>query len=332
MNYKDIDILIPDSISTYGRKIEDIIDSEGNIRFNRIYLGDCLEILQKLPDECVQLIVTSPPYNIGRGKEKRVKFEKYMVFQEKVIKECYRVLRKTGSIFWEAGSYTEKGAIYPLDIKYFSIFENLKMVPRNRIIWTKTHGVHSKKKFSCRHEAMLWFTKTDNYLFNLDPIRIPQLWPNKKAYSGPNKGKRSAHPKGKNPGDVWDFEQVKWNHPEQTLHPAQFPEKLVERVIKATTTEEPPYDVVLDHYMGSGTTALVAKQLKRRFLGAEIVEKYWKVAMLRLAGVPDKNGNFVNLKQYRKYGSSRPNYGYHMRPKMPVYPEKQRGLDDILEK
>ena len=331
MDYRDITIPLPDSIATYGRKLEDIIDSEGNIHYNRIYLGDCLELLRKLPDESVQLVVTSPPYNIGRGLDNRVKLEDYLAFNKKVITQCSRVLRNTGSIFWEVGSYTRNGAIYPLDIKFFSIFEELRMIPRNRIVWTKSHGVHSRRKFSCRHEAMLWFTKTDNYLFNLDPIRVPQLWPKKKSYAGPNKGKVSSHPKGKNPGDIWDFEQVKWNHPEQTIHTSQFPEKLVERVMLATTTKEPPTNVVFDPYMGSGTTALVAQTLERRFLGAEIVEKYWKVSLLRLAGVPDKNRNFVNLKQWRTFGASNPRYGYHMRPQMPFVDKRQQLLEDILK-
>ena len=244
MENKDIDVPLPDSINPLGRKLSEIVNSDSNISYNRIFLGDCIELLRSLPDECVQLVITSPFYNLGSGRGRRRKFSEYMELQEKIIRECHRILNPTGSIFWQVGSFTVHGEVYPLDIKFFPIFEKLEMIPRNRIIWTKTHGVHSKYKFSCRHEAILWFTKTRNHFFNVDPVRIPQKWPNKKAYSGPNKGKLSVNPLGKNPGDVWDFEQVKWNHPEQTIHPAQFPEKLVERVIKSTTASEPPYNVV----------------------------------------------------------------------------------------
>jgi len=274
------------------------------MKLDYIFNGDTLEFLNTLPDDCVDLVVSSPPYNIGRGKEKRTKLQDYLDFQEKVLTECHRVLKETGSIFWEVGSYTEKGNHYPLDIVSFPIFTKLGMFPKNRIIWPRAHGLQATKRFTDRHEAILWFTKSDeNYKFFLDNVRVPQLYPNKKEWEGPNKGKLTCNPNGKNPGDVWLFENVKHNHQEQSIHPAQFPETLVKRIVLATTKRE---DVVMDPYMGSGTVARVAKDLDRHFLGAEIDKEYWSVAMRRISGKPDEKGSFVNLKQLRKYFEKHP--------------------------
>ena len=266
-------------------------------QMDEIHLGDCLQYLKSIPSDSVHLVLSSPPYNIGRGKETRKNLDDYMKSQSDVLRECFRVLNSTGSLFWQVGSYTRSGSHYPLDILYFPLLENLGMIPRNRIIWPRAHGVHARKRFSCRHESILWFTKTDDYKFFLDPIRIPQLYPNKKAWKGPKKGKITSNPLGKNPGDVWLFENVKHNHEEQTIHPAQFPELLVERIVLATTE---PKDIVLDPYMGVGTTALVVKRLGRHFLGVEVEREYWDVARRRLSGEPEDN-SFVNLKQLREF-------------------------------
>ncbi len=265
---------------------------------NKIVNLNCLDVLKEMPDNCVDLIVTSPPYNIGKEYEKRKALYLYLEFQKKVITDCYRVLKNTGSIFWQVGSYVDRGAHYPLDVKLFPVFEELNMIPRNRIIWLRTHGLHAKKRFSCRHESILWFTKSDKYKFNLDPIRIPQKYPTKKAWTGNNKGKLTCNPLGKNPGDVWAFRNVKHNHEEQTIHPCQFPEDMIERIILATTQKD---DIVFDPYMGVGTVALVAKNLGRNFSGAELNEEYFEVALQRLSGEPDSNGNFPNLKCLRNY-------------------------------
>jgi adenine-specific DNA-methyltransferase len=207
-------------------------------------------------------------------------------------------LKDTASIFWQVGAYTDDGTHYPLDVLYFPILDKLGMTPRNRIIWPRAHGLHATNRFSGRHEAILWFTRGDKYKFFLDEVRVPQSYPQKKAWRGPRKGTVTSHPEGKNPGDVWLFENVKHNHEEQTIHPAQFPESLIERIVLAVTEKG---DVVLDPYMGSGTVAVVAKRLGRHFLGAEIDREYWTVAKRRLSGEPDKQGRFVNLKQLREY-------------------------------
>jgi len=263
-----------------------------------IFLGDCRELLKELPNNSVDLVISSPPYNIGKSYEKKRALDVYLAEQAEVLRSCCRVLKPTGSIFWQIGSYVDTGVHIPLDIKVFPILESLGMVPRNRIIWLRTHGLHAKNRFSCRHETLLWFTKGEQYKYFLDPIRVPQKYPDKTSWRGRNKGDFTSHPLGKNPGDVWAFRNVKHNHEEETIHPCQFPEDLVERVVLASSG---PGDVVLDPYMGAGTVAVVAHELHRHFVGAEIDPEYHAVALHRLSGNPDSKANFPNLKTLRQY-------------------------------
>ncbi len=265
---------------------------------DRIHLGDCRELLSALPDASVDLVVSSPPYNLGKEYEARVELNRYLRGQEEVLAECVRVLRPTGSLFWQVGAFSDGGALIPLDIKFFPILESLGLIPRNRIVWARQHGLHATRKFSARHETILWFTRSDRYKFFLDAIRVPQKYQNKKAYRGDRAGELSSHPLGKNPGDIWVFRNVKHNHEEQTIHPAQFPEDLVARCLLATTEIG---DTVLDPYMGVGTVAVVARDHGRHYLGAEIDAAYHGVAVRRLSGMPDEHGVFPNLKTLREF-------------------------------
>ncbi len=254
-------------------------------KFNRneqvvVYHGDCLDFLSKIPDKSVQLIVTSPPYNIGKEYEKRTKIETYVKQQEKVIKECVRILSDTGSICWQVGNYVERGYIIPLDTILYPIFQKFDMVMRNRIIWHFEHGLHCTKRFSGRYETIIWFTKkTKDYFFNLDPVRVPQKYPQKKYFKGPKKGQYSCNPLGKNPGDVWDIPNVKCNHVEKTEHPCQFPVELIERLVLSMTNEG---EWVLDPFLGTGTSIIAAIRHNRRGAGAEIEEKYIHIAIERI--------------------------------------------------
>ena len=268
------------------------------LELDNLYLGDCKNMLANLPDESVDLIVSSPPYNIGKEYENRSPLDEYLKEQEEVLVECNRVLKNTGSIFWQVGSYSNKGMIIPLDIKFFPIFEKMGMLPINRIVWLRQHGLQAKNKFSCRHETILWFAKSMDYKFNLDNIRVPQKYQNKKHHKGDKKGELSCHPDGKNPGDVWAFRNVKHNHEEQTIHPCQFPEDLISRIILATTDE---HDVVLDPYMGTGTVPVAAKDNSRHYVGSDLEEKYYDVAVRRISGKPTEEGFFPNLKTLRDH-------------------------------
>ena len=126
---------------------------------------------------------------------------------------------------------------------------------------------------------ILWFTKGEQSVFNLDDVRVPQKYPGKKSYKGPNKGNLSGNPLGKNPSDVWDIPNVKAMHVEKTDHPCQFPVAIPQRLIKALTA---PNGLILDPFMGSGTTGVAAYIENRRFVGAEILQAYYEIAVSRL--------------------------------------------------
>lgn len=244
-----------------------------------VYQGDCLKLLSTIPDESLQLIVTSPPYNIGKEYEKRLKLETYLEQQAAVIRECVRSLSPRGSICWQVGNYVDNGSIIPLDTILYPILTNLGLKMRNRIIWHFEHGLHCSRRFSGRYETIIWFTKSDNYVFNLDPIRVPQKYPGKKYFKGPNVGKHSCNPLGKNPGDFWVIPNVKSNHVEKTDHPCQFPVELVERLVLSMTDKD---DWVFDPFLGTGTSIIAAIRHNRRGIGAEVVPQYVRLAKQRI--------------------------------------------------
>ncbi len=244
-----------------------------------VYSGNCLDLLKQIPDGSLQLIVTSPPYNIGKEYERKLKLGLYLEQQVMVIKECVRALSGQGSICWQVGNYVEDGAIIPLDTVLFPVFNELGLKMRNRIIWHFEHGLHCKKRFSGRYETILWFSKTDDYVFNLDPVRVPQKYPGKKHFKGPKAGQYSGNPLGKNPGDLWVIPNVKSNHVEKTIHPCQFPVELIERLVLSLTNKD---DWVFDPFLGVGTTIIAAIRHERRGAGAEIIPDYVTIAYDRI--------------------------------------------------
>jgi adenine-specific DNA-methyltransferase len=244
-----------------------------------LYEGDCLDLLPRVPDGFVQLVVTSPPYNLGKPYETRLELDEYLDQQRMAIEECVRVLDDRGSICWQVGNYVDNGEIVPLDIVLYPIFASLGLHLRNRIVWHFGHGLHASKRFSGRYEVVLWFTKGNEYIFNLDAVRVPQKYPKKKYFKGPKKGQLSGNPLGKNPSDVWEIPNVKANHVEKTIHPCQFPVELIERLVLSTTDEG---DWVLDPFIGVGTTAIAALMHSRKAIGAEIVPDYVEVTRERI--------------------------------------------------
>lgn len=250
-----------------------------------LYHGDRLGLIGEIRQsgDRATLIVTSPPYNVGKAYEDKLDFEVYLEQQRETIAACVEILADNGSICWQVGHYIQgSGAgkeAFPLDIALYPIFKSVGLKLKNRIVWTFGHGLHEKTRLSGRHETILWFVKSDGYIFNLDPIRIPQKYPGKRAFRGSNKGKPSGHPDGKNPADVWDMPNVKSNHVEKTEHPCQFPIGLVERLVLALTN---PRDLVLDPYIGSGTTAAAAIMHERRAAGADTEADYIEIARYRI--------------------------------------------------
>ena len=243
---------------------------------------DNLAFMAKLPDASIKLIVTSPPYNVGKSYERRATLESYLQSQRSVIAECVRLLHPAGSLCWQVGNFVDRGEIVPLDAVLYPIFKAHHLKLRNRIVWHFGHGLHCQKRLSGRYETINWFTKGDGYTFNLDPIRVPSKYPGKRHFKGPNAGKLSGNPKGKNPTDVWAFPNVKNNHVEKTIHPCQFPVELVERLVLSMTDEG---DAVLDPYMGVGTTVVGALLHGRKGYGCDIVDEYVEIARQRANAV-----------------------------------------------
>ncbi len=240
--------------------------------------------MREIPDSTIDLMVTSPPYNInikygnkwkkGRSiKSKGVKYddqlpeEEYRNLIQQVLQETIKKLKPNGTLFLNMKNRLIDGSIEP---PFFALKYLEELYLKNIIIWNFDWGGASKKRFSSRYEYIFFFSKDKNdWTFNLDDISIPSL------NFRPDRYKTQF----KNPSDVWNIPIVSGNSPERTSHPAQYPEKLIERIIKSVTNEG---DIVLDPFIGSGTTAVVAKKLKRNYVGYELNKEYIKIANLRL--------------------------------------------------
>ena len=242
---------------------------------------DNIEFMSALPDGMFRLIVTSPPYNMGKPYERgRMSMDEYVAGQAAVIAECVRLLHERGSICWQTGNHVSGGEIVPLDALLYPVFTSFGLRLRNRIVWHFGHGLHCSRRLSGRYETISWWTKGDDYTWNLDPIRVPSKYPGKRHFRGPNAGRLSGNPRGKNPSDVWMFPNVKSNHPEKTIHPCQYPVELVERLVLSMTDGG---DLVLDPYIGVGTTAVAALMHGRGAYGCDIENDYISVAHDRIA-------------------------------------------------
>ena len=255
--------------------------------------GDSLEQLKTLPAESINLIVSSPPYNIGKEYEKKTTLETYFAWLDPILDELVRVLHPKGSICWQVGNFIDDGEVFPLDIHFYPLFKKRGLQLRNRIVWHFDHGLHASKRFSGRYETMLWFSKTAEHTFNLDSVRVPAKYPGKTNFKpGPNYGKPSCNPLGKNPSDIWkiverDWESLLWNipnvkanHPEKGIHPCQFPIELVERCVLALTNKG---DWVLDPFCGVASVHLAALRHERRAIGIDREPKYLEEGRKRIA-------------------------------------------------
>lgn len=259
-----------------------------------IVTGDALEHLATLQDGSIDLIVSSPPYNIGKAYERGVfpSLVEYTAWMANLLAVLERKLSLTGSVCWQVGNHVKDSAVTPLDSVFFPIFTDLGFKLRNRVIWTFNFGLHAKRRLSGRYETLLWFTKSDEFRFNLDPIRVPQLYPGKRHSAGKKRQGPSGNPLGKNPSDFWEFSgprffdeetiwslpNIKANHPEKEGHPCQFPSELVERCVLAFTDAN---DLVIDPFSGTGTVPIVANALGRRGLGVELNAEYAEASRLR---------------------------------------------------
>jgi len=282
--------LFPSKITLKGKKL--LYDRSFSEGYDVVLgLNDVAKFVKDIPDQSVMLVVTSPPYNIGKPYEERLEFKEYLAWQREIIKECVRILDDQGSICWEVGNYIEDKEVFPLDLYFYRILKDIGLKLRNRIVWRIGHGLHARLRFSGRYETILWFTKSDDYVFNLDAVRVPQKYPGKRAYRGPNNGKPSSNPLGKNPSniwdiiirdwdlEVWDIPNVKASHREKTSHPCQFPIELVERLVLALTNE---HNIVFDPFAGVGSSIIAAILHNRKAVGVEKEKVYTDISYQRI--------------------------------------------------
>lgn len=261
----------------------------------RLKLQDAFEFLARLVPGSVDLIVSSPPYCMGKEYDRSLQVEDFIADHQKLAPLLVRALKPGGSVCWQVGHHVKNGVVVPLDALAYPIFAaQSDLLLRNRIVWTFGHGVHASRRFSGRHETILWFTKGRHYEFNLDSVRVPQKYPGKRHYKGPQKGEWSGNPLGKNPSDVWDIPNVKAQHPEKSQHPCQFPVALVQRLVRALTL---PNALVVDPFMGSGTSAVAAVIEGRSFAGSEIDEGYVSIARRRIRELERGNLKYRPLDQ-----------------------------------
>lgn len=240
-----------------------------------------MELISSIPDDSIELTVTSPPYCMGKEYETSYSVDDFIAAHTRILPEIVRVTRPGGSICWQVGYHVENQQCFPLDYFVFDIMRNHPEIKlRNRIVWTYGHGLHHTRRFSGRHETVLWLTKGSGYYFDLDAVRVPQKYPGKRHYKGDRKGEFSGNPKGKNPTDVWEIPNVKANHVEKVGHPCQFPVGLAERLVRALC---PKGGVVFDPYMGSSSTGVAAIVNGRRFFGAETKKEYTALACERMS-------------------------------------------------
>lgn len=263
----------------------------------RIVEGDAINVLDSVEDASVQLVISSPPYNIGKSYERdsKMSLDEYIAWLDPIIAKICDKVSYSGSVCWQTGNFVRDGEIIPLDMVFYRLFSERGFKLRNRIIWRFNFGLHATRRFSGRYETLLWMTKSDDYVFNLDPIRVPQIYPGKRhsAAKGSRAGLPSGNPKGKNPSDywtfdakdafvddpVWDIPNVKAGHPEKTVHPCQFPHELAERCVLAFSKEN---DWILDPFLGAGTAAIAALKARRRAIGIDKSPDYVKLTVERL--------------------------------------------------
>jgi adenine-specific DNA-methyltransferase len=263
--------------STRGQQVPKKLKTKVSVRLE---VQDGFEFLAHLEPASADLIISSPPYCMGKEYDASLRVNDFIADHKRLAPLLVRALKDGGSLCWQVGHHVQNGVVTPLDALVYPIFAAQKnLLLRNRIVWTFGHGVHANRRFSGRHETILWFTKGHEYAFNLDAVRVPQKYPGKRHYKGPHKGEWSGNPLGKNPSDVWEIPNVKWRHIEKTDHPCQFPVALVQRLIRALVK---PMGFVVDPFMGSGTSAFAAALENCRFAGCDIERKYVTIARNRI--------------------------------------------------
>ena len=244
-----------------------------------LFCGDTLQLQKQVDFQCFDAIVTSPPYNIGKDYENVKPLEEYIEWSREWITDSSKILTPTGALLLNLGyiSIDDKGRAFPLP---YILWDKIPMFLNQEIVWNYSAGVACKNYLSPRNEKILWYVKNkEDYTFNLDAIRDKNVkYPNSKR-----NGKLRVNTLGKNPSDVWEIAKVTTGRnrssEERTAHPCQFPTDLIDRLVLGFTNVN---DIVLDPFMGSGTTFESCIKHNRFCVGFEILPEYCEIAKTRI--------------------------------------------------
>ena len=269
---------------------------------HKIFLGDAIEVLKKIEDESVSLIFADPPYNIGKNFsgffDKWPSDMEYARWCERWLEMCIRKLKPTGTLYVMTSTQA---------MPYIDIYLRGKICVLSRIIWSyDSSGVQAKKYFGSLYEPILYCVKNKNkYTFNAKDILVEAKTGAQRNLIDYRKPVPTPYNTQKVPGNVWNIPRVRYRMDEYEEHPAQKPEVLLERIIKASSCEG---DVVMDPFSGTFTTSAVAKRLNRKTIGIELQEEYVKIGLRRVGIQNSLDGNLIKspAKNYIRKGRRMP--------------------------
>lgn len=252
-----------------------------------IYHGDCLEVLEEIPDSSVDLIIADPPYNIGKRfgkfKDSWPSDLEYVEWCYSWLEICINKLKQTGALYVMASTQA---------MPYLDLWLRDRLTVMSRIVWHyDSSGVQAKKYFGSLYEPILFCVKDNrNYTFNVDDIKIEARTGAVRKLVDYRKEVPTPYNTMKTPGNVWYMPRVRYRMPEYEEHPSQKPECLMERIVKASSN---PGDLILDPFSGTFTTCAVAKTLGRRSIGIEMQSEYIKIGLRRLEITSHFNGELL---------------------------------------
>ena len=236
----------------------------------KLIQGDCLKVMSSIPDNSIDLAVIDPPYGIDYKEWD--KFDDFLNFSESWIKECFRALKSTGSFYSFMGWS---------NIAEFKLLLDKYGIIRNWITWWRHKGRSSSTNFKSMKEEILYYTKTNSFTWNEIKMLKKHVIPYTK--DGKPRGwftnEEGIKCRWTGLGNVWCYTAPFWNMPEKVNHPSQKPELMIERIILTSSNEN---EVILDPFMGSGTTAIAAQNLNRRWIGIELDKEYFNLANERI--------------------------------------------------
>lgn len=272
------------------------LDEENKCSSNSLaILGDSISVLKKMKSKSVQLIFADAPYNIGKNfgnnRDKWESIEAYIDWCKTWIDECMRVLSDTGTMYFMTATQ---------HMPYLDVFVSEKYNVLCRIVWAyDSSGVQSKKIYGSLYEPILMINKSkkDSYTFNYEDILVEAKTGAKRKLIDYRKNPPQPYSTEKVPGNVWDFNRVRFKMDEYENHPTQKPEVLLERIIKASSN---PGDVILDPFSGSYTTSAVAVRLGRIGVGIELNEEYYEIGLRRTGITTERNGKILKKNKVRK--------------------------------